>query len=362
MKFPVLPVIPFVLALTACKPAGGIHPERKTIVDAVFGSGHLENNNQYTITANTEGYIKKAFVTEGDTVTAGRPLFRLQNEVQQTQENNAAQNLQYARENARQGSAQLQQLEIQIGQAAQKLQVDSLNYQRFARLVQTKAVAAADYENARLNYQHSVSSLRVLEKNRIDLQHTLQLNVDNARAGYHIQQATNAYYVLSSRDAGVVMNVNKKTGDFVRKGDPLAVLGTGSLIIKLDIAEGDISKVKAGQRTLISLNSQPGKTYEAVITKVYPAFNANDQSFIAEAAFNTAPPATLNGTQLQANIIIQVKQQALVVPSYCIINDSYVLVKGSDSKKKVDIGIRTLEWTEITGGITGNDLLLAPNK
>jgi len=348
------------LTVAGCRHKNEIKPERKDIVDAVFGSGHLENNNQYTVMANAEGFVSAAYVVEGDTVKAEQNLFRLSNDVQQTQVSNALTNLSFAKTNAAQGSPQIEQLKVQIAQAKQKLSVDSTNDQRNSRLVKTQAVAITDFENAKLTYQNSLSSLRVLQKNLADLQHNLNLNVANAAAQYDIQKENNQYYVIKSKGPGVVMNVSKKVGDYVKKGDAIALLGTGGIIIKLDIAEDDISRVKTGQKTLISLNSEKDKTYEARITKIYPSFNSTDQSFIAEAVFLNVPGGLLNGTQLQANIVVQEKKNALVIPSYILFNDDDVLIAGTKEKRKVSTGIKTLEWTEITGGIGENDVLAAP--
>lgn len=345
-------------ALTGCKHKNEIKPERKDIVDAVFGSGHLENAGQYTVMASTEGFLSKAYVAEGDTVKNDQVLFRLSNEVQATQVANARVNLDYAQANAAQGSPQIAQLKIQIAQARQKLTIDSANYARYSRLVTTKAVSASDYENARLNYQNSASSLGVLQKNLADLERNLRLNLANSSAQYRIQKENNAYYTLTSSGPGVVMNISKKEGDYVRKGDAIAMVGTGRLSIKLDIAEEDIPRIQTGQRALISMNSEKDRNYEAVITKIYPAFNTTEQSFIVEAAFKEQPAHPLNGTQLQANIIVGQKKNALVIPSYALVSDSYVLV--GKQKKKVTTGIRTLEWTEITGGITEHEILTLP--
>ncbi len=349
------------LALVSCGHKNELKPVRKNIVDAVFASGHTENNNQYTVMANAEGYIQTSYVVEGDTVKNGQHLFRILNNVQETQVKNAVTNLDFARMNAAAGSPQISQFEVQIDQARHKLTVDSANFQRYARLVKTQAVSTSDFENAQLSFHNSQTSLKVLQKNLADLQRNLNLNVENAKAQYQIQRENNDFYELSSQAAGIVMNLAKKTGDYVKKGDAIATLGTGGVIIKLDIAEDDIGRVKVGQQVLISLNSDKDKTYGAVITRIYPAFNSTDQSFIAEAAFKKIPVHMLNGTQLQANIIIQTKKNALVIPSYFLINDDEVLLKGSREKHKITAGIRTLEWTDITGGIREDDVLTAPN-
>ncbi len=52
----------------------------------------------------------------------------------------------------------------------------------------------------------------------------------------------------------------------------------------------------------------------------------------------------------------------LVVPSYCIINGDYVMLKGSKEKTPVKTGIRTLEWTEILSGISEKDVLVTPKQ
>ena len=351
-----------VLGAAACTSKREIRPERRTIVDAVFASGHSENKSQYTVMANVEGLVRQAYVVEGDTVHNGQRLFRIQNEVQQTQVANAVTNLDFARTNAAEGSPQILQVEAQIAQAEKKLSVDSVNYLRYSRLVKTQAVSTSDYDNARLTYQNSQSSLTVLQKNLADLRHNLNLSVDNARAQYQIQKENDKYYDINSVGGGLVMNVNKKTGDYIKKGDAIAVMGTGNVVIKLDIAEDDIRRVRVGQRTLISLNSEKEKTFNATITKIYPSFNSTEQSFVAEALFDTVPDHLLNGTQLQANIIIATRDNALVIPSYCLVNDSFVLIKGSKERRHVDVGIRTLEWAEITAGLTQGEAILAPKQ
>src|ERR1700744_4734295 len=152
----------FALALNGCANQNDIKPVRKDIVDAVFGSGHVENRDQYAVTANTDGYLKDAYVAEGDTVKQGEKLFRLTNDVQQTQVGNALTNLDYAKSNVRPQAPQIEQLKTQIIQAQNKLLVDSTNYTRYQRLVKTQAVSNSDFENTQLQYQNSQSSLRVL--------------------------------------------------------------------------------------------------------------------------------------------------------------------------------------------------------
>lgn len=348
--------------LLGCSNQSEIKPQRRDIVDAVFGSGHIENRDQYAVTANTDGYLKAAYVVEGDTVKQGERLFRLTNDVQQTQVGNALTNLDYAKSNVRPQAPQIEQLKTQIVQAENKLAVDSTNYARYKRLVVTQAVSNSDFENAQLQYQSSQSNLKVLRHNLADLEHQLNLSVENARAQYNIQQENNDYYNISGRANGIVLSVARKTGDYIKRGDVIAEIGAGAPYIKLYIAEDDIQRVKVGQETLISLNSNKDQVLKAVITKIYPSFDATEQAFIVEAQFKDNPGILRNGTQLQCNIIIQEKKNVLVVPTYALINGDYVLLKDHKEKTSVKTGIRTLEWTEILSGITDKDILSTPKQ
>jgi len=362
MKYYSILFIIILSALAGCTVQNEIKPQRKDIVDAVFGSGHMENRDQYAVTANTDGYLKDSYVAEGDTVKEGEKLFRLTNDVQQTQVGNALTNLQYAKSNVQPRAPQIEQLKTQIIQAQAKLGVDSLNYARYQRLVKTQAVSNSDFENMQLQYQSSSSSLKVLQHNLADLERQLNLSVENAKAQYNIQQESNDYYNITGRANGLLLSVAKKNGDYVKKGDVIAQIGAGKPVIKLYIAEDDIQRVKLGQQTLISLNSSKDQVLNAYISKIYPSFDTTEQAFIVEATFKDQPGEIKNGTQLQCNIIVQEKKNVLVIPTYSLINGDYVMLKGSKVKTPVKIGIRTLEWTEILSGITENDVLVIPKQ
>jgi multidrug efflux pump subunit AcrA (membrane-fusion protein) len=362
MKYYPLLFILILLTVAGCTNENELHPQRKDIVDAVFGSGHIENRNQYAVTANTDGYLKTSYVAEGDTIKEGQKLFRLTNEVQQTQVSNALTNLQYAKSNVQPRAPQIEQLKTQIIQAQAKLNVDSLNYARYQRLVKTQAVSNSDFENAQLQYQSSSANLKVLQHNLADLQRQLNLSVENAKAQFNIQQENNNYYNITGRANGLILSVAKKPGDYVKKGDIIAQIGAGQPVVKLYIAEDDIQRVKLGQLTLISLNSSKDQVLKAYISKIYPSFDTNEQAFIVEATFKDQPGELMNGTQLQCNIIVQQKRNVLVIPTYSLINGNYVMLKDHKERTPVKTGIRTLEWTEILSGITENDVLVIPKQ
>lgn len=349
-----------VIAAVGCNRVTETLPTRKDIVDAVFASGNTVTKNQYLVTANSEGFLRDAMVSEGDSIQAGQLLFRLSNQVQQSQVANAAVNYDYAKTKADLQAPQIQQYQIQIRQAQEQAKTDSTNFARYQRLVATKAVSQTDYDKVKLQYQNSASSVLVLQKTLEDLQKNLAQNADNAKLQLTIQQQTYQYNNVAAVAAGRVLNVNKKVGDFVKKGEAIATIGTGYLLVKLQITEDDIDRVKVGQGVLVVLNTEKDSVYKAVVSKIYPYFDQNSQSFNAEATFIQLPAVLKSNTQLQANIIIGEKKGSLVIPSQYIDKDGLVTLKNGNKKVAVKTGIRNLEWTEILGGLTESDAIVMP--
>ncbi len=349
------------LGLTACNSKKSIQPQQKDIIDAVFASGYIISEDEYLVTANTEGYLVKTWVREGDSIKPEAPLFMLSGEVQSLQLNNAQSTYVDAQQRLDANSPQIQQIKLQIAQAKLQTETDKANYQRYANLVKTQAVSQASFEKAKLQYESSQRNEEILEKNLSDLVRNLELSLKNAETQFAIQQNNAQDYVLNALKAGTVLQVFKKTGELVRKGESLAKIGSGKKLIKLYVAEEDIDKIKLGQKAVISLNTDKENRFNATISKIYPSFDAQEVSFIVEASFDQIPKNLLANTQLQANIIIAEKKNALLIPTpYLLKGDSVLL---ADKKKQfVKTGLSNREWTEIISGLSESQSIILPKK
>lgn len=360
MKNKFLQVLIIGFVVISCKQKQVVQPQKKDIIDAVFASGKIISDDEYQVTSIIEGYLTSILISEGDTVKKGQPLFNLLNDIQQTQLNNAAINYQFAKESQNNQGPQLLQIEEKIKQARQKMQTDSINVFRYQKLLQSQAVAKVDYDKLFLEYQNDQSSITLLQNEWNQLKRNLSLNAINAKAQLQLQNQNNQYFTLSSETDGQVLNVFKKSGDLVKKGETIGKIGSGNLLAKLYVAEDDIKNIKIGQLVLINLNTEKDTVYRTTVSKIYPSFDESSQSFIVEAAFSSNLINLKIGTQMQANFIINEKKDALVIPSNYLFGGDSVQLSTNKAKIKVKIGIKTLEWTEILGGITESDLLETP--
>ena len=92
--------------------------------------------------------------------------------------------------------------------------------------------------------------------------------------------------------------------------------------------------------------------------------NEQDQTFRVEARFEKQDAPAFIHSSVEANIIIQRKNKALVLPRSVLAgNDSvWVQQKGQKTKKCIKTGITTLDHVEITAGLDERTPVLLTEK
>lgn len=347
------------LLIASCKPKfDEASPKMAPITEAVFASGVIEPKDAYTVTSLSDGFIVHSYVVENDLVHDGQLLFQLDNRQQRTQVNIAQTNVEFARISAASNSPTLQQQKAQVDVARVKMVNDSITLDRYQRLYTTNSVSRQDVDNAQTSYQSSLSSYHAAIDAYKATQDKVKQDLLNNQSLLQNAVAGNQYYNLVAVGPSKVYQVFKKQGDLVRKGDQVAQLGNpDSLVINLDLDEGSISKVQLGQQVLVELNTEKNKTYEARVTKIYPHFNETSQSYKVEARFLKEMPWLISGTQLQANIITNKKDKAMLIPHTFLINGNKVLVKhGSKNDTAIiETGIISDDWVEVLHGLSADD-------
>ncbi len=349
------------LLFTACHRKEQTTPQRKDLVDAVFASGNITMSNSYLVISQTEGYLQKKLVSEGDSVQPNQLLFQLLNETPQSQLESAEAAYQKAQGNLRETSPVLQKLHQQEIQLSNQLRTDSANFARYQNLVGSNAVSRVDYDRARLAYENSQAEFWALQNTITETRRNLKLDLANAKANLVSQQENNGNFCIVSREKGVVLRCLKESGELVKRGETIAEIGAGEFIARLQVAEEDINRIALGQEAFVELNTSKNHAFRAKISKIYPAFDTQDQSFIVEARFAEPVAGLKAGTQLQTNIVVGERKHALVIPAKYLLSNDFILTE-SGEKKQVTTGIKNTDWVEITGGLTESETIVLPGK
>jgi HlyD family secretion protein len=356
-------IVLVILAAESCKSKQQqIKPEIKELTEAVYASGTLVPEEEYKVVSTVEGYLLKSLVKEGDTVKRGQLLFSLGSNSSRVQEQAADALLQKTMPLATEFSPAIRELEGRIELARIRMENDSLQYERYKNLYEQDAISKSNYEKYLLQYQTASREYGNLHE---------QLKQQRLTAALQLQQANNQLTlsrtevnngVLKSFANGIVYDVYKREGDLVIPNQALALIGKGRMIAKLQVDEDDLSRVKDGQKVLITMDAFPDKVFRATVIRIYPILNKIEQSFRVDALPDEPMPVGIYGLNVEANIVIRENAKVLVVPRKAILPGDTVIIK--EGKKtanvKINKGIEDKNWTQVTGGITEQTLIILP--
>lgn len=337
-----------------------ITPERKAITESVYASGNIKAVDQYDAFTNASGPIQEIFVQEGDSVSIGTPLLAVFSEREKLSRENAELAKSYADLQANQ--SKLRDLQLSIDLAKSKMQNDSLLYVRQKNLHNQNIGTEVEFEQKRLNWENSKTTYESNVIRYKDLKREIEFNSSSASKNLAISRVLESDYVLKSKINGKVYALLKEKGEMVTPQVVLAVLGSANdFLLELQVDEYDISKVKIGQPIVVSMDSYKGETFEAKVTKIYPIMDSSTKSFTIEAKFTKGPPKLYPNLTLEANIILEVKENALIIPRSYLIDDQFVLNEAGDSIP-VKVGIRNYQSAEILEGITSTTKIIKPGS
>lgn len=354
-----------ILLLFSCKKSEEqpVFPVIKDITETVFASGILDPDDKYSLTAQADGYLVQVNFKDGDMVKANQVLVMIDNKSNSANAQAALEQLRIANLNVTDNSPALKQLKVNINFAEQKWKQDQLQAQRYKNLLASNSVSKLEYENVQLAADNSLASLNALQEQYEVFKQQAQQQKITQEANNRISSANTGFNNLKAIANGKILKRFKQAGDYVKKGDVIATIGNPSTIMaRLNVDENSISKVRVGQKVAVQLNVSKGKIYQGTVAEILPMFDESTQSFVCKVVFDLPLDFNISGTQLEANITVGEKKNALLIPRNYLDFGNKVRVKGKENAVEVKTGIISTEWVEISEGLTVKDELVLQKK
>ncbi len=337
-----------------------VFPSRQTLTESVYASGYVRAKEQYEAFALATGPIQALFVSEGDTVHIGTPILQIFNEQERLRRENAEISQLFADPKSTQ--TRLRELELAIDLAKSTLTNDSLLLLRQQHLWAQGIGTANELEQRELKFKSSSLAYQSARLSYQDLKRELEFGNQTATKNLAISKSLETSSILKSKIEGIVYALPKVVGEMATPQTPLAILGrAGEFILELQVDEYDIVTIQKGQRVLVTLDSFKGTVFQATVVKIHPIMDAKSKTFTVEAEFDKAPPRLFPNLSLEANILIQVHPNALVIPRNLLLGQNQVITQEGDTVT-VELGIKTFEFVEILGGIDKKTGLIPPKR
>lgn len=361
-RIPLL-MVSVVFTLMACQnQENTTKAEYKKLTEAVYASGNILPANDHQLFSEASGFVVKQLVKEGDEVKKGQVLFIIQSTQQDSRTHAAKAAYEVAKLNSSKQSPVKDELQIALFKAKTKLQNDSINYFRQKKLYDKQATSKVQFEQASLNYQISKSDIQRIQTQLKQTENRLLVEMKNAESQFLIQSDEQRNHQVVSDMDGIVYEVYKNQGELIRRNEPVALVGgKGDTYIQLAVDELDVNKLKIGQAILMKVDVFPNQTFEAKVSKIYPMMDQRDQSFRVDANFVEGFQAPYAGLNVEANIIIHEKENALVLPKTVLSgSDSLWILNQNGERVRIGIekGAETMEYVEIRSGLDTNTKIL----
>lgn len=348
-----------ILFLFSCAKKEEVKPVVQDIKELVFASGDLEWENAYNLTAQSDGILLNADFEVGDKISKGKNIADIDNRSSEVNAEIANEQLAISNENLTPNSPQIQQLEQNIQFAENKYTQDKIQAERYERLYKSQSVAKVEYENMQLTAKNSLSSLNALKKQKLQILQQAEIQKIASKGQAENSRIVRDFNHITATVSGTVIKKLKSKGDYVRKGDIIATIADDQKVeAVLNVDENNIGKIKVGQTVYVKLNTDKNKVYKGKISEILSAFNEQTQSFICKVTFDNTLNASLFGTQLEANILVGEKKNALLIPRELMGYGNKVNVKGKEQPVIIKSGIVSTDYVEVLSGITKDDILL----
>ena len=169
-------------------------------------------------------------------------------------------------------------------------------------------------------------------------------------------------YSIKAPFDGIVTGLSVGVGDSVSRSDILASVITKDVHAIVAINEIDAAQVKVDNKVTIKLSALSDATLTGKVTKIDTIGKTTQGvvSYNAEISFDEQNNLLKPGMSVSASIIIDVKQNIVIVPNSALKNKSgqsyvEVLTGASPTQVNVEIGLANNTDTEILSGLKVGD-------
>ena len=309
-------------------------------------SASLVPYSQVAVSPKTGGYVEEILQVRGvdgrsrnaglgDQVSKGALLARLRARDFNVKVNQASAQVEEVRKTRAALEAQLRQAEA----AAQKANLD---YERAAKLLESRSIVKPDYDAARAQRDATTAQVeavrRQIEASSSRIQ-TAEGSVEEARLAREDSE-------LRAPISGAVLQRNLEEGQLAAPGQAAFVLADiSSVKAVFGVPDRDIVKLQRGRRLGLLVEAVPGREFHGIVTALAPAADPSTRLFQVELTLANPDRTLLPGMVVSLSLSTDPTpaKQVQTVPLSAIVGSSssfavFVIEQNRVRRKPVTLG------------------------
>lgn len=342
---------------------------RGRAVEAVYATGTVEPRERVIVKSRLSEHVEALLVHEGDPVTRGQLLARIDNPVRGYALTQGETQLERARQQAGNRSPTLTALEAQARALRAQLELARIELARNVKLATAGAIPqqeldASRYRVSQLDAQVQSAEAQ-LRATRVDLVATRDQLASQVKS--LASEADEAAVV--SPIGGIVLRRAVELGEVVTQNQALfEIADTSELLVELRVDEADIARIKdgpTGSAVALSFYAFPNRAFAGKVAEILPEPDRVRRAYTVKVRLDAPIPGLRVGMTAEANVIVQRKDDALLLPTEALDrspgtpgDQAWFAVDGHAVRRPVTLGIRDLTSVEVIAGAAEGDLAI----
>ena len=283
-------------------------------------SGSLAPLNQSTIKAKVSGEIHETTVQEGQQVSSGQVLLRL---------------------DAADQRARLTQQQAMLDEAQARLSMASKNEANSQALLKQKYISQTAYDTT---------------QNSVDL---ARASVKSAAAMVEIARIALADTVIRAPMAGIVSKRHVQAGEKVAPDMPVyTIVNLAQLTLEAPVPSAEIPRIKIGQEVRFKVDGFGARDFAGKVTRINPTTESGSRAMLVYIAVDNGDGALRGGMFAKGSIVTERSMVAPMVPLTAVRTEKhgtvvYALVNDKVVEQPVTLGLRNEDegYAEVTDGL-----------
>ncbi len=324
---------------------------RGTAISAVYGTVRIEPAFVIRIRAQNSGYI-----TLADSLSAGRGAIGKslkKGELLATiADETTARQLKQARADL---EAEMERAKLDVP-STEPLKVAEANEQRLEKLAALNNIPAVEYEKAK----SEANRLRdAVKAEKIERERNLE-SLTSAVKKLEAQMQSSE--IRASMD-GILSDMQVIDGELVTENNQLFTISSRRNYVRGEVNEEDIGEVKIGMKADVQLYAYRTRPLTAKVTSIQPVADPDTQRYSIALELQNPPENLMAGMTGEMNIITGTHENVLLVPTRAVAVDQVLVVRNNILQKRtIQVGYRTLEFTEAISGVSEHDRVVVSDQ
>ena len=256
--------------------------QKRTIRETVAASGKVFPVTEVKIASDVSGELVALYVAEGDSVTSGQLLAKVDPDALESQVERGVANVNSAQAQVANALSNVESAKAQKAQIEAQLKNARIQYDRNKNLLTDGVISQAEFDDTE-------ATLRQLEANLAAATASIQSAQEGARSAKYTVAGSRASLdeiktnlrratIYATMD-GIVSQLNVEEGERVvgtgmmSGTEILKIANLNAMEVQVEVSENDITSVAVGQPVDVEIDAYPDRTFKGTISQIANSAN-----------------------------------------------------------------------------------------